>query len=92
MRQNQSFEVVVKYVDFLEIGMRCHFLYPSPLSGPSHPKCGHEITIKSFNIVIATGQSQTLRPAFQGQPQQEMNVFTKQLTMKIFCRFIATPH
>lgn len=53
--QIQSFEVVVKYVVFLEMGIRCCFLYPSPLSGPSHPKCEHEISIKSFNIVTATG-------------------------------------
>lgn len=58
MGQIQSFKVVVKYTDFLEMGIRC-FLYPSPLSGPSHPKCEHEITVKSFNIVIATGWSQT---------------------------------
>lgn len=63
--QIQSFEVVVKYVYLLEMGIRCCCLYPSPLFGPSHPKCEHELTIKSFNIVIATGWSQT-EPCFPG--------------------------
>lgn len=63
--QIQSFEIVVKYVYLLEMGIRCCCLYPSPLLGPSHPKCEHEITIQSFNIVIATGWSQT-EPCFPG--------------------------